>query len=578
MHDDALARGEGQVPRRAARLAEPALDAAVSEGGDGRQRFQVLEVDLGIVAQHRVRVQDPLRVQQRLHPPHHPVRPVAPFVADEGRHVASRAVLGLERPVVLPHHQLDQAAHERRVAAHGGLVGEVAREHEVQVAIPGVAEHDRIGEAVAVEERAQVGDGLGEARDREHDVLDDHRRPRGTHSPHRGEQPLAQPPMLLALDPVPRKPRGGQQSHRSQRGRRPRHRRLQHGLVRLAELHQQGGGAVVDGERVRPVGGLRPQRRGVHDLEGGRACLGQGRHGGARVAQVMEEQERGGARGGIGHRAHGHLGEETKGALRADHETGQDLRGRVVVEKGVQAVAGGVLAREPVANPQGQRIVAAHLVAQREQRGVEIGPVGRQALVRAGAGRVHDGAVGEHDHRRLHRVITVLDHPAAHPRRVIGDDSAHHRGVDRRRIGPQAIPEAGQAQVDVAADDAGLRPHPPALVEDSRVAPQRRQLDQDVVAQGLPGERRARGAEGEVSAVGPRVREEGAHLIDVAGADDDLGDQTVDGSVDAAGEPVDGTREHAIEGQDPPEVRGKAHVSGPLPTPRSCGWCRRRSR
>ena len=186
---------------------------------------------------------------------------------------------------------------------------------------------------------------------RHHDVLDDHRRAGRAHAAHRREQALAQLPVLRRARRGSRVKSGGA-SRRTARERRQRarDRRVERGLVRLAELDQQRRGAVADRERLRAVPGLRPQRGRVHDLQRGRARRRERRHRGPRLAQLGEVEQRGGARGRIGHRAQRDVGHEAQRALRADHQVGQDVRRPVVVQQRLQAVAGGVLAREPAAD------------------------------------------------------------------------------------------------------------------------------------------------------------------------------------------------------------------------------------
>ena len=60
-----------------------------------------------------------------------------------------------------------------------------------------------------------------------------------------------------------------------------------------------------------------------------------------------------------------------------------------------------------------------------------------------------------------------------------------------------------------------------------------------------------------------RVGEEGADLVDVARADDDLGDEPVDGRVDAAREAVDRAREDAVFGEDARETGDAVGGQGP---------------
>ena len=203
------------------------------------------------------------------------------------------------------------------------------------------------------------------------------------------------------------------------------------------------------GNGYAPVAGLRAQRRRVHDLQRRRPRGDQRRHRRARLRAGRAKKRSAVARAGrLGHRAQGHLGQEAERALRADHQAGQDLRRRVVVEEGVEAVAGGVLAREPVADaarPARRRARTSSRSASEARRAGRAGPRRRRSSA-PGRDGVHHRAVGEHDHRRLQRVVAVLDHAAAHPGGVVGDDAAHHRGVDGGRIGAQAVPEARPAR------------------------------------------------------------------------------------------------------------------------------------
>lgn len=95
-HHDALARAEGQAMRGADRFAKAAFDALVDQFIGGRQRLEVLEVDLWVAAQLYIGVENAVRVEQGFDLPHQLVGILAPFQFDKGRHVASGAMLGLQ--------------------------------------------------------------------------------------------------------------------------------------------------------------------------------------------------------------------------------------------------------------------------------------------------------------------------------------------------------------------------------------------------------------------------------------------------------------------------------------------------
>ena len=87
-----------------------------------------------------------------------------------------------------------QLVHEAAVALHLGGAAEVLGEDEVQIAVERVAEDDRLVVAVALQQALQVERGLGQALDREGDVLDDHRGAGRAHRADRREDALAHVP------------------------------------------------------------------------------------------------------------------------------------------------------------------------------------------------------------------------------------------------------------------------------------------------------------------------------------------------------------------------------------------------
>ena len=519
-------------------------------------------MDLGVVVEDHAGIEDAVGVEQVLDAPHHGIGPLAPLVAHERGHVSARPVLRLEGAVVLPHHEEDELAHEGGVAPHGGGVREVLGEDEVEVAVAGVAEGDGVREIVPGVEDLEVGDGLGQALHGDHDVLDDDRGARGADVAHGGEQALAQAPVPVPLRGLGGEHGRGEQAHAGEHVLRAAdERRHRLGAVG-AELHEQRRRPRADGEGIAPLALLRPQRGGVHDLEGSRPPGHQGRHRRSRLGQLGEEEQRGGAMARLRHRAQGGIGHEPERAFRAHHEVGEDLGGRVVVEQGVQAVAGRVLARELGADPRRQRAVRPHLVAQGQEPAVEVRTIVAEALVGARRRRVHLRAVREQEMERVEGVVAVLGHAAAHARGVVGDDPAHHAGVDGGRIGTEAAVQGPQQPIEVPAHHARLRPHAVPAVEHSGRAPERGQLHEDVVGHGLAGQGRPRRAQREVPSVCPRVGQERAHLGEVPGPHDRLGDEPIDGGVHRARHEVEGTREHALGREQPAQVGDEIRLGG----------------
>ena len=94
--NDALAWAEGQSLGWTHRFAEAALDAFVDDLIRGRQWLQVFQVNLWVFAEHHVRVENAVRIEQALDLPHQLVGVSPPFELDEGCHVAPGAVFGFQ--------------------------------------------------------------------------------------------------------------------------------------------------------------------------------------------------------------------------------------------------------------------------------------------------------------------------------------------------------------------------------------------------------------------------------------------------------------------------------------------------
>src|SRR5271166_6236408 len=114
-----------------------------------------------------------MRIGQRFESPHDFVSVTSPLGFDERSHVASGAVLGLERAVVAVDDQLDDLVDETRVLVDSSLVVEALGDDEVQVAVLSMAKDDRVVVVVLAEKLGQVERTVGQAFDGKSDILDD---------------------------------------------------------------------------------------------------------------------------------------------------------------------------------------------------------------------------------------------------------------------------------------------------------------------------------------------------------------------------------------------------------------------
>ena len=175
------------------------------------------------------------------------------------------------------------------------------------------------------------------------------------------------------------------------------------------------------------------------------------------------------------------LGDEGKRSLRADHEPAEHLQRRVGVEQRAQPITGRVLDLELAADPSGEGLVGAELVAERLEAGGELGRRGGEGGLGVGRGGVDHGAVREHERHRAHRPVGVGAHPAAHSAGVVGDHAADAGDVGAGRVRAELAPVAGEQAVDVPEDDAGLSADARASILDPRASPVAADVDEDRV-------------------------------------------------------------------------------------------------
>ena len=494
---------------------------------------------LRVVVEDHAGIEQVLGIEQPLDAAHQVGGLPPPFHFDEGRHVAPGAVLGLERAVVLADHQLADVVHEARVALDFGGVAEILGEHEVQVAFQRVAENDGFRVAVLAQQRLKVERGRRQRLDGEGDVLDDDGGAGAAHGAHRREGALAHLPVHLAGGRVGRERRHLDGNDAGQGAQRRVHALLQQVGVGGTDLDQQGGGIVAQAAHHGRQAGLvlhRAQRRAVEQFDGGHRLGLEADHRLAGRLDVGEEHQGAGLAGIFDHRAVGDARNEAQRAFGPDHQVGQDVDRVFVVDQCVEAVAGGVLDLELVADARGQRLVGA-------RRGAELGQFADQrgmALAEGGDAErvfsVEHGPVGEDHAHSGQRAVAVLRRAAAHAGSIVGGDAADLAGIDRGRVGADLASVRRQAVVHLAADDAGAEAHRGGvggnLAGGEAFADQR----QHAVGDGLAREAGAGGAEGHRPAVGVCRPQQGLHLFLGLDHGDDFRRHAVEAGIGAVGQ------------------------------------------
>ena len=199
LHDDALARRERQAVGDAVHLTEAALDAAVDDVVGERHWLDVVNETLRVVVENHSGIEQPLGVKETLDVSHNLKRLVSPLVPHKRGHIAPRAVLGLERAVILVDHQFDNLLHQVAVARHLLWGVETLGDDEVVVALEGVAVDARVVVAVVDEHLREVFGGLWQVVDVEGDILDDDGGSQGSRAAHLREDAAAYGPIFAVL-------------------------------------------------------------------------------------------------------------------------------------------------------------------------------------------------------------------------------------------------------------------------------------------------------------------------------------------------------------------------------------------
>ena len=493
------------------------------------QRLEVLNEALGVIVEDDAGIEQVLRVENLLQLAHGGKGFLAPLILDKGRHVAARAVLGLERAVVVLDHEARHVAHHGGIALHLALVAEDLVDDEVVVALEGVAVDAGVPIAVVGNEFLQFDGGFGQVLDSKGDILDEARGAHGARAAHAGEDARADGPVLAVDGGV-----GGERD--GDIGLEARQARGDGVDTLLQVLGGHGLGLGEDGGEVVVVAGLhtrdfagihislvlqidgvidRCQRQVVEHLgaldhqvlpaHGDVLVAGlqplEGDHRLATLAHGEEIEHRRRLAWIVVQRAHRHLADEGQRALAAHYAVGDDVKRVIVGDERPQVQACDVLDAVFLADTVSQRLVGADAVAQGLDARDEVRMALAERLAARLVTRVEHGAVGQHQTRRQQHAVTVSMGAAVHARGVVGDDAAHHRRADARGVGREDASQGFQDLVHSRAHDAGLQGDAVTTRGNGVVLPVLTRHNQDAVAHALARQRRARRTEGERQAI-----------------------------------------------------------------------------
>ena len=195
---NALARGQRQILGGAHRLAVPTFHTPVDFFLNGFCNFQVGGVIGVFLGKNHTRVQETLRVDQALNLEHDLKELVTELTAHKRCHNTPGSVLCLERAVSIQnelHHFLGEVAVPHKLLG----IAELFVEHEVNIAVFGVPENDRVLVAVGVKERGQIATGGTEHVHRDHHILKQRIRAGWAVACDRGVQPAPCSPERITL-------------------------------------------------------------------------------------------------------------------------------------------------------------------------------------------------------------------------------------------------------------------------------------------------------------------------------------------------------------------------------------------
>ena len=142
--NNALAWCHGVACRRTDSFAETAFGASVRRILNLRKGLQVRKVDGRIIVDNNPRIENADRIQCRLDALHEGKCLLPPLAHDEGCHVASCAMLALERAIEFVDDGCDQILDHCAKTRKPVLVRQIEREAGVQVSVARVSEDDSL--------------------------------------------------------------------------------------------------------------------------------------------------------------------------------------------------------------------------------------------------------------------------------------------------------------------------------------------------------------------------------------------------------------------------------------------------
>ena len=151
---------------------------------------------LRVVVENNARIEYIVRVEETFHLFHKEESICAPFAFDIRSHVATSAMLGFERAIVVVDNEASNIVHKSLVAIDFGLRIKALVDNEVVVAFEGMTIDDSIVVVVAFEELLEFFGSFDEMVNRECNVLDETCGAYRAHTADRRENARADSPIL----------------------------------------------------------------------------------------------------------------------------------------------------------------------------------------------------------------------------------------------------------------------------------------------------------------------------------------------------------------------------------------------
>ncbi len=454
-----------------------------------------------VVGDDHIRVENAIRVKQGLEFLHDPVGCRAPFHFHKGGHIATGAVLGLDRAFVLHRHQLAHRLDKGFVTFDFGLTGKIGREHEVQVTFQRMAEDDGFVVMVLAEQGLQLERAFGQMFDGKHHVFDDDGGFRRTHRAHTGEHALADIPQAGVFLGHIGKANAGQIGNGGDIAANGVDLHSQRASIAGTGFHQDGGSLVAQGFQFgrhprlvfhrAQAGAVQQLGRGHHVL-----VLGQQLNGIAGILDGGVQHQRRGLVRQFFHRVVSRLGDKGQCAFAAHNQVQQHVQRIGKIHQRIQAVAGGVFHLVLAADARFQFAIGADTRSQPSQPGQQPGMRLAEGRHTGGIGGIQHRAVGQHQPQALDGLVSVLRRAAAHAAGVVADNAAYHGGIDGGRIGTDLAAKRQQGGIGRRTDYPRLQADGPPFIQDLQVFPAMIGHHQNGIAHCLAGQRSPRRAEG----------------------------------------------------------------------------------